>query len=331
MPIPSLFLNLDEKGAGALPALDRLGAVDDALLHNDTHDLRHPKGVYSVSVGKIYSKVKACAENLEVVFNRATKIDDLANLKKELTKASEDIANCLYAAAEHVDDVEAVTLCFYPHKRLHERHPGVKTFKREMDRIRKPFSSKANFIKHHQCQVRLFSSEFVHGGWPMCVHGFFVEQYAGGVLGPSPVLHANGEKVLSVVSFLWDVIAYTFETSIALAKFIDGIAPTTDPAPVDSESFANAFVAVARLPNYVMDGKHPFKRVNFSLGGSKKMEATLDSGLYGSIRHPWADTHHASLGSWMLAYDGDGVSKAFAFVTPQKIYVQNWDRPPGTR
>lgn len=327
MPSRRFVVDLDQKGSGAIPALDRLAGIDESHLHHAKYDVRHPKGGYSVSLGRIYTRIEACAKNLEIVFNRAITLDDLNKLSESLNLVTEHIELCLYAAAEHVDDVESVTLCFFPDKKAHERAAPVKVFKCDLDRLRRPFSSKANFIKHNQAQVRLFSTEFVHGGWPLCVHGFFVEQHSGGVLGPSPTLHPKGHRVLSVVTFLWDVLIYTYEVSLALAKFIDAVAPPLDSSPATSDALCSAFVAVARLPNYIMDGTHPFERVNVSIAGSDNAVATMDSGLYGSIAHPWSDTTNARIGRWMLTYSGDGVSKSFSFLAPEKISVKNWGRP----
>jgi hypothetical protein len=320
-------VDLDQKGSGAIPALDRLSGIDELHLHHASYDLRHPKGGYSASLGRIYTRVASCAKNLEIVFNRATELDDLNNLSEAFNLVADHIESVLYAAAEHVDDVESVTLCFYPDKKAHERAAPVKAFKRDLDRLRRPFSSKANFIKHNQAQVRLFSTEFVHGGWPLCVHGFFVEHYSGGVLGPSPKLHPKGHRVLSVVTFLWDVLIYTYQVSLALAKFIDGLALPVNLSPTASDALCAAFVAVARLPNYIMDGTHPFERVNVSIAGSETSLVALDSGLYGSIAHPWSDTTNARIGRWMLTYSGDGASKSFSFLGPEKISVKNWVRP----
>jgi hypothetical protein len=327
MTSPKFLVDLDQKGSGALPAFDRLAGIDESYLHHAKYDLRHPKGGYSVSLGRIYSRVEACAKNLEIIFNRATTLDDLNKLSEFLERAAEQIEACLYAAAEHVDDVESVTLCFYPDKKAHERAAPVKSFKRDLDRLRRPFSSKANFIKHNQAQVRLFSTEFVHGGWPICLHGFFVEQHSGGVLGPSPTLHPKGHRVLSVVTFLWDVLIYSYEVSLALTKLIDAVAPKLEASPTPCDALCNAFVAVARLPNYVMDGVHPFERANVSVAGSDTAVAAMDSCLYGSIAHPWSDTTNARIGRWRLAYSGDGVSKSFSFLAPEKISVKNWGRP----
>jgi hypothetical protein len=323
---PELRIDLPSQGAGALPALDRLSSLIDAPLHHDKIGVRHPLGIYNLSVARVSNKVVACATKLEALIQTAATLSELHALEKESEELVDYLELCLYAAAEHVDDVESIAVCCFASKKEFKRSLHARKMLKEVKVIRDRLTAIANALKHHQARIRLYAIEFQHGRRPMCLHGLFVEAFHQGTVGPSPIFHAGIEKVISLPSFLWELMVYVFEMSVALDQFLQAVQAVklAECSSRPSEVFTRACIATARLPNYSFDGAHPFERVRLVVGADEANDKLLVSNLYGSIRMPWSQETEHTLGGHVVTYRGDGVTKSFALVQPSTIRLQHW-------
>lgn len=231
-------------------------------------------------------------------------------------------------AAEHVNDIEAIGNCFFPASRNFAKSRPGRTLKKALKPARDRVSAIANAIKHNQSRLRLFSLDFVHDATPICLHGFFVEGYSRDVVCPSPVIHASGERIIAVPSFLWSVVVYLVACSDALTAFlseINAFDSTVPQQPILSRGLADAVVAPARLPIYSIDEVHPFERTRVKINADDSARLRLQDTVYGSIVNRWSKSTAGGFGTFQLAYEGDGASKGFQTLFPTTLRLQHWD------
>jgi hypothetical protein len=325
---PTLVVDVANDGRGALPALDALSVLDDAPLYHGKYLLRHPLGVYNLSIARVCAKLTACAARLETLQRSASSIEGLERQSQLRDELVDYLELSLYAAAEHVDDAENIARAFYASTHDLKKASAAKALLKDMKVIRDRISAITNALKHAQARLRLYSIDFTHDGNPLCLHGLFVESVDDdGVIGPSPIFHSGIEKVISIPSFLWEIVIYLYEMSVAIQSFI--IAANTMPLRSTearaNEPFCKTCISIARLPNYSFDGAHAFDRVRLMVVAGEGHDATLASGLYGSIRRPWSRAEEHSIGKHATWYLGDGVSKQFRLVQPSSIRLQHWE------
>jgi hypothetical protein len=218
-PKPELVIDLDGPAA-VLQALSCLSALKSGASFHDVHDQRHPLGTYNLSVGRICDKLQKCAANLERYWLSSPTLADLDKHADFRRITIDYLELCLYAAAEHVDDVESVASSFFRTSRQAAKAAAMKQLKRAVKPLRDRIASLTNTVKHRQGRLRLFSLEFNHDSKSLCLHGFFIEGFTQGQVCPSPILHGNGEIVISITSFLWSILMYVWLISLQLEQFL---------------------------------------------------------------------------------------------------------------
>lgn len=323
---PKLTVDCSGGGTTVLEALNRLSWLKEGASRHEVLDRRHPLGIYNLSIGRICEKVRKCAEALE----RYSALSNLEDLDKSDVIRS-DILDCLelslYAAAEHIDDVELISGCFFESPREYSKSKHVRELKRVLKPLRDQISSFTNAIKHKQGRIRLFSMEFEHGGNNSCLHGFFIEVFNDGGAGPCPNLHQNA-AVISITSFLWGMIVYLFLISNQISAFLDEVGAVKEGVTaVDSAKLRKAVISLSRLPLYTFDEKHPFELAHMAITSDEESDALLQSDIYGSIRCPWSMSADGRFGSTRLMYEGDGVTRSFKLVAPRNLQLRHWRRP----
>lgn len=324
---PELHVNLSSTAAGALPALDHLNTLIGERLYHEKWNVRHPLAIYNVSISRVCKKVSACATRLEGLVREADTIEKFNRLGKQTEELIDYIELSLYSAVEHVDDVKSIALCFYRSEQVYNKSPQKKKLLKEMKVVRDRLAAITNALKHFQARIRLYVVQFKHVGRDMCLHGMFVESYDNGKIGPSPIIHNGIEKIISLPSFLWEVVIYIYQMSLLLKEFLNSTMPVkaNENALQNNDAFAKACIAVARLPNYSFDGVHPFERIKLVLHSDTDTDDLLVSDLYGSARSPWLKGTEHQIGGDRLQYEGDGVSRSFDFIHPSQIRLQHWD------
>jgi hypothetical protein len=181
-------VHVDLNGAGAtgLTAASALSHLQSGSSFHEKLDRRHPLGIYNVSVNRICRKLQKCCEIGEVLWKAGKDINALHGASELREQFVDYLELCIYAAAEHVDDVEAIAGCFFPDSQSYAKSQAARELKKILKPLRDRTSAIANAIKHNQSRLRLFSLDFRHNDELMCLHGFFIEGYRQGSVCPIP-------------------------------------------------------------------------------------------------------------------------------------------------
>jgi len=323
---PEIVIASDNSGS-PLPALELLLALRPNASYHEARDRRHPLGVYCLSVGRICDKVGKCADRLEGFWQKTGGPD---NIHDDIDNIHDDIIDYLelamYAAAEHVDDLELIAATFFRTDREAAASADVRLLKKAIKPLRDEIAAFTNTIKHSHGRLRLYETDFHHDGNSITVLGFFIEGFHQGGVAPHPVLHTGGKTVLSVTSFLWNILTYMGEMSTALAEFLRRIdASDSGEQPADTAVFRQTALKLARLPLYSFDEDHPFHRVRWLLHLDKAAEDATRSGIYGSLYTRWSKSSAGTFGGFRLLYGGDGATRTFKIVNPTKLRLQHWE------
>jgi hypothetical protein len=325
-PKPEVIVDLDPSAPTSLLAESYLSCLKDGVSYHETLDTRHPLGIYNVSTNRILKKIRRCCHHLEWYLIEEPTVSALRHDSSRQEELVDYIELCLYAAAEHVDDVEAIADCFFKDKATSSKSIDVRQLKSSMKSIRDRVSAFTNAIKHSQSRIRLFSYDFEQDKGSVCLHGFFLEAHHSGKVGPSPIFHST-ERVISVTSFLWDILLYLLQMSGSLCNFLEAMDVVEKPIVrmPGSQLLRSCIVSLVRLPIYSYDEAHPFERCRFVLRGSDDIERLCASGIYGSLLRPWSRSPFMSMGRLRQGYEGDGTTKSFEIVSPKNMRIQHWE------
>ena len=321
---PVLELHLEEGTGINLRAASLLSTFPEYSPSRAKRDLRHPLGTYNSSIARISDKLKNCAANYESHFRHLTNLESDRAGTKSQAAFLDYLELSLYAAAEHVDDVESILDSFFPSKLEFNRSKIVRKFKKDHKGIRDKITSYANAIKHAQSRIRVFSAEFDHDGRTQLFHGIFFEGYSGGALGPSTVLHQGDRRVFSFNSLLWEIVAFVTGTSELLSDAIAALTDCADAEVKHSGVFREAVIAIARLPIYAFDESHLFERISVRLHTGDLERCGLRSDIYGSLWPRWSKSENGQFLGDQNGYVADGVTRSFSIVSPKALRLQHW-------
>lgn len=310
-----------------LPALNVLSALKNGASYHEQRDCRHPLGVYNISIARICYKVEKCADKLETYWQTSGGFDSKDNLDTIRDEIIDYLELTMYAAAEHADDLITIAKTFYKSDREANSSLNVKILKKAIKPIRDEISNFANTIKHVHGRLRLYETAFHHDGNTLHALGFFIEGWVDGGVGPHQIHHSGGKAVLSVTSFLWNVLTYIGEMSLALANFLAKIdAGDADIVEAcDAPAFREVAIKLARLPLYSFDDDHPFHRVKWVLALDDELRAKTDSRIYGSLLTRWSKSSEGKFSGFRLLYGGDGITRTFKIVNPTNLSLQHWE------
>jgi hypothetical protein len=166
---------------------------------------------------------------------------------------------------------------------------------------------------------------FNHENKSIPLIGFLIEGFKDGAVGPNPILHSGGKVVISITSFLWNILTYLADMSKALATFLEGLdVKPMESTSTDSHIFKRVALKLAGLPLYSFDDDHPFNRIKWTLGIDEEMRKDAHSGIYGSLLTPWTQSQNGSFGGHRTYYAGDGTTRSFKLVQPKKLSILHW-------
>ena len=318
-------IDLAPGAASALDAHAPLARVTSEGSFHTAQDMRQPLGIYNHSVSRVCDKVTRMCGRLEAYFRSEGTLEPREENDEVMQLLVDCIELSLYAAAEHVDDIDSIAAGYFEDKGARNRNPAYRKLTKEVKRHKRLVSAAANAIKHEQSRISVFSLEFVHGGSTVCLPGYFMERVEGGVVCPSRTLHQT-QDVFSITTLAWEILLFLLNCSRDLAVFVTEVDhQMVGPVQTKFEGFQKSILAAARLPLYTFGEDHPFSRATFKLWSSSGEDARLDSGLYGSIRNGWSKTSEASVGKLACKFVGDGVTKSFRFTLPKSVELQHWD------
>lgn len=304
----------------SLPAQRLLAGIDEARCFHRRLSVRHPFGIYNLSVARI-------CRNL-------TKLSDLLSAfwsTLPINKPSDDdiidrLELCLYSAAEHVDDIELIAKTFFIKDQIFAKSPNVRKLKSEIKPLRDDISKIVNTIKHVHGRIRLLEFSFSHSNKNINLIGFFVEGYKDGVLGPHPILHSQGSQAISITAMMWRIISYVGEISNVLSRFIVSIEAGKEKDITDKQNpFQGCIHALTLLPAYSIDDDYPLELNHWTIKTSfdgKPPHGTI----YGSMYEPWDESDEWSIGQFKLGYRGDGITNSFKIVNIANLKIQRWKK-----
>lgn len=296
--------------------------IDPSKTYQRKYDLRAPLGVYNISLNQLARRLAHSCEILLRLMRRHDNPKAFAEDSDEQT-LSDYLLLTIYAAAEHVDDLENTLLTFFPERRLFAKSPDVRAFKRALSPVRRRMSGFANALKHQQARIRLFLMGFEHEGRQMCLPGFFVEGVHNDAVGASRLFH-DKEKVISLPSFLWEVLVFVYECATLLKAAVGAIRGVqVKPTERWPDLVSNPAKLLSELPNFSFDGPHPFERTTVVLENVRREDA--QSPLYGSISNGWSQSVEHRGGGFIGTSEGDGVTRTFDIVAPSKVRLQHWE------
>lgn len=300
-----------------------LAAVDAAEFYHRNRGMRAPLAIYNASLARVCPRIFRYCTDIEPLFHEV-RIDPRREGSASRAKVSESLEAMVYAAAEHVDDLEKLASGFFKTHGLAKRDSRYREFSNRIDKYKKLTSTIANKLKHEQARVRLSGMEIRHADIPVSLHGFVIEGVNDGVIGPHSSVHSVC-PVLSLTTLAWEVLIFVAEASLALERFLKYFPALEGEHPNWScEQFNSAVKAAARLPTYTFGEPHPFSRMTLRIDGSAAADGVLDSGLYGSIQRRWSESLDMTFQSFLLTFEGDGVSRSFALVKPSKVSLVHW-------
>lgn len=283
-----------------------------------------PLGIYNVSVIRVCQKLIRLSQRLEIYLLASNKIETLKKSDAIMEELIDYIELALYAAAEHVDDIDSIASGMFKTPSVRDKNAAYKAFQREIKQHKRFVSAAANAIKHQQSRIRMFSLEFSHGESAGCLHGYFIEGVKDGVVCPSPTFHTS-QDVFSITTLTWEIIVFLLSSSRGLAKFLSTMTTSNAMVSTSCDIFSKTVIAAARLPIYTFGEEHPFTRVTVRINSSDNNYDSMDSKLYGSINNGWLETENASFGASASHFIADGKTRSFRFAQPKSVVLHHWN------
>lgn len=321
---PRFQIDISPTAQSSLEAHQVLATLDHDHCYHLSQNLRLPLGIYNISVTRISEKLTALCRRLELYFQTSSKLDALHKKTETRKELIDYIELSIYAAAEHVDDIDSIAGGFFKGTHARQKNTAYRQLQKEVTKHKKFIASSANAIKHQQSRIRLFSNEFAHAGIDGCLHGYFVEGVENGVIGPSSTLH-KAQDVFSITTLAWEIILFVLSCSRELRVFLNSISTSSaNPVDMQFDVFSKAVIAAARLPLYTFGEEHPFSRSTITIVASGDKSAAMDSNIYGSILRGWSHSPDATFGVSTSEFEGDGSTKSFRFAQPKIISLHHW-------
>src|SRR6266700_7124083 len=147
-----LSLSIAQQGNLYPPVYNCLRSLPDCALHHSDHGLRHPLGIYSLSLGRVVQAFKMVLDENDKIYQTPTDSNGSCNFETTaLLKAQQELLNALMA---HIDDCYQILKALYPASRrtktksepfadkwLEEaKHPTVARFKHLIKPYRDTFA-----------------------------------------------------------------------------------------------------------------------------------------------------------------------------------------------
>jgi hypothetical protein len=324
----TFIVDLSRDSTSPLEALSVLAHVSDERCFHEDAGFRMPLGIYNVSLSRACDKVIRLCQRLEAYFKAEMKVGPQSANDEAMIELIDYIELALYAAAEHVDDVEAVANGFFRDKKSRQKSQvGDAAFRRLDAALRKHkrfIAAAANAIKHQQARIRIFSVEYQHSPHQGVLHGYYIEQVKNGEISASTELH-SGQSILSVTTLPLEILTYLLKCSKDLATFLEAVAlKFHGPTRRDTSLMSKAFIAAARLPFYTFGEPSPLSDTKILLTVPAQGNDALDSGLYGSILKPWMQASRPKFGRAAARFEGDGKSRRFNLPRLRQVSFHYW-------
>lgn len=191
-----------------------LATFPKEALHHRRLRLRHPKGIYFLSLARLAERFEPLLDSME---ERLTEFEvlrprlepnadgtvknngELEALLEKTLDSTEGVESLVYSIAEHLEDCRNILLSLFPSNGQAKKHPSVRGFKRHIETYRNRVGEVVNAVKHRGARIQ----SLVMYDAQKFVPGYFVEgplELPGGedVVGPDPNLHDAGDTAFSL-------------------------------------------------------------------------------------------------------------------------------------
>lgn len=302
------IIRLSNQRGGLNPeAVETLSSEITQPLYHLDYQLRHPFGIYNISLENVFTSFK----NLLVDLDFASKQD--LQSKNSDTKWSDDLLRSLekllYALMEHMDDCDNIIKCFYPPGTKLNQESSYKNYQSAIYVYRTHIGKVVNHLKHNQGRLRSFGM-IIDGVSHL---GYFVEGLSDdGSIGPAQHIHSDGATAFSYARDIRFHLFYLYFVSKQLSKAISAIVnPDMNKVAYQlgdkNATIEPMLVKITQLPMVVfideVQKEFPLLKVE-TIQNDKRFSAELKKHPHG-IQAPPARTLYVTL------YKGDGVSRSF--------------------
>jgi hypothetical protein len=272
-----------------------LGISDSTLFH-DALGLKAPVGIFNQSLQKIASRCNRVLGSLELAVGEMIASDKLK--QESVEKILEALDHFLDSMIEHVDDCKAILRCIYGDAGAKER---IHQFGKAIEPYRDHIGPLVNSLKHNQAQLAP-----LYFLWPgNLVFGYFVAAIASGqVLGPSKLIHADGNSGFSLNRNLPFHICGLFFIAKALHRQLPKPDGTKDCAQKDSDEFRRMMLSLSALPRIFFPDEVAWPVPLVKISGDDVTIRMLPDAFRRAKAPPnWAKVE--------TRYSGDGVTRSF--------------------
>ena len=118
MTKPQFTVDIAPNAQSSLEAHLPLVLLTDELCHHHGNGLRAPLGIYNVSVARICDKLIRLCKRMEMYFLASDTLEPLSSSDDLMQELVDYIELALYAAAEHIDDLDSIASGFFNNTRI---------------------------------------------------------------------------------------------------------------------------------------------------------------------------------------------------------------------
>lgn len=280
-----------------LPAAAKLRAIKDQVQALPDEGLRHPLGIYNVSVQTVVAAASHLLDELEKTFPLVG--EEAADRVLRAEGLRQATRQFLLANAEHVDACEKILKCYFASKGDAEYAKAKRELRSNLAWYGRHVMTQANHLKHRQAQVRSLSLYTDQLAAP----GYFVEsQIAPDVVGPDPIVHDGKNAGFSYSRQLRVFICGLFYVSRTLSVFLSGRKPDEVSSNSETPGLGGLIERIASFPDFMFPDEYgqPYAGVH-----SSKNNFVISYGLKKSVAPPY------SRAQFKMGLGGDGVTRSF--------------------
>jgi hypothetical protein len=297
-------------------AVEKLKSHFQQPLYYQEHNMRHPLGVYNISVGKVLACFKDVLRELLAV-SQIIPSNDLRFKDSDLLKNTERL---LHSFMEHFDDCEKILASFFPKGEILSKQPAYNNFQNITQEYRKHIGKVVNYLKHQHGRLR--SIVFFTGNDGNCA-GYFIEGVdEKGGLGPTPLIHSGGNTAFSYSRDLRYHFYNLFSISKALSDSIDLVSKsghdTEQLEEIDKKDMIDIVSLIYTLPLLVFpdEFEKEFPIINFQNSQEGEFVLNLQMKIL-----PYGLKKVTPSSKVQVLFEGDGISRSFRF--PYREYKKS--------
>ncbi len=310
---PIVIIRRSGEAASILPeAVAGLGATYLHPFHYEAHRVRHPLGVYNVSLSRVLGRFETVIHQYaEIVKTRpfASKNDCASGPPQWLREFLKAYEQLLYALAEHVEDCHTILETCLPPGAL-KKHPARNAYLDATEEYRDRIGRLVNHIKHQHGRLRLV----VIWDEESCAFGYFVDGVGpDGSLGPAYEVHPDGHTPFYIGLDLRFHLAHLYILAHHLSRAVEQI--LGEGTYVEQQVDRQVGIIV-RIAEAVQAMPLLFNEAHIPRSASFVRLRRVGQAMEILIKHPATliPEEPTLMGSSVTMYtEGDGTTRHFAF------------------